>query len=97
MGAVLVYLVIGLFVALLFLQVYFRLRVIKVYKRLVQNEVQFDTGHILNKKRMEAEILPKYPEHKEDILKFVGEMRFSLQIATVLILLILIASFILRT
>lgn len=97
MGTTLMYLVIGLFVALLFLQVYFRLKVIKIYKRLVKNEVQFDTGHIMSKRKMEEEVLPKYPEHKEDILKFVHEMKFSLQIATLLIALILIAGFILRS
>ena len=97
MGSILIYLVIGLFVALLFLQVYFRLRVIKIYKRLVNNEVQFDTSHIMNSRKMEEEVLPKYPEHKDDILKFVNEMKFSLQIATLLIVLILIAGFILRS
>ena len=97
MGSILVYLVIGLFVALLFLQFYFRIRVIKVYKRLVRNEVQFDTSHIMNKRKMEAEVLPRYPEHKEDILKFVHEMRFSLQIASILIVLIMVAGLILRS
>jgi hypothetical protein len=97
MGSILVYLVIGLFVSLLFLQLYFRLRVLKVYKRLVRNEVQFEASHIMNKRKMEQEVLTKYPEHKEDILKFVHEMRFSLQIASLLILLILIAGFILRS
>jgi len=96
MGSFLVYLVIGLFVALLFLQFYFRIRVIKIYKRLVRNEVQFDSSHILNKRKMEEEILPKYPDHQDDILKFVHEMRFSLQIASLLIVLIMVAGFILR-
>lgn len=96
MGYVLVYLVIGLFVGLLFLQLYFRLRVLKVYKKLVQNEVQFETSHIFNKNKMEEEVLSKYPEHKEDILKFVHEMKFSIQIASLLIILIMIAGFLLR-
>ena len=96
MGSVLVYLVIGLFVALLFLQLYFRLKVFKIYKRLVKNEVQFETSHILNKRKMEKEVLPNYPEHKDDILKFVKEMRFSFQIASLLIILIMVAGLILR-
>ena len=97
MGYVLVYLVIGLFVSLLFLQLYFRIRVLKVYRRLVRDEVQFESKHIMSKRKMEEEILPRYPEHKEDILKFVNEMRFSLQIASLLIVLIMIAGLILRT
>ena len=96
MGSVLIYLVIGLFVGLLFLQLYFRLKVLKIYKRLVRNEVQFETAHILNKRKMKEEILPKYPEHEKDILKFVHEMRFSIQIASLLIVLIMVAGFILR-
>lgn len=96
MGYVLVYLVIGLFVGLLFLQVYFRLRVLKVYKRLVKNEVQFDSSHIFNKSKMEKEVLARYPEHKEDVLKFVHEMKFSIQIASLLIVLIMLAGFLLR-
>ena len=63
----------------------------------MNNEVQFDTSHIMNSRKMEEEVLPKYPEHKDDILKFVNEMKFSLQIATLLIVLILIAGFILRS
>ena len=96
MGYVLVYLVIGLFVGLLFVQLYFRFRVLKIYRRLVKNEVQFDTSHILNKKKMESEVLPRYPQHKEDILTFVKEMKFSIQIASLLIVLIMVAGFILR-
>ena len=97
MGPMLVYLIIGLFVGMLFLQLYFRIKVLKIYRKLVRNEVQFETKHILNKKRMAEEVLPKYPEHKEDILLFVKEMRFSIQIATLLIVLIFVAGFILRT
>jgi hypothetical protein len=46
---------------------------------------------------MESEVLSKYPEHKDDILKFVKEMRLSLTIATIFILLIFAAAVILRT
>ena len=91
------YLVIRLFVALLFLQLYFRIRVVKLYRKLVRNEIQFESKHIFSKRKMEEEILPKYPEHRDDIVKFVNEMRFSIQIASLLIVLIMIAGLILRT
>jgi hypothetical protein len=97
MGKTAMYMVIGIFFILVMLQFYFRIRVIKVYKKLVQNKVQFDTSHIFSKKKMESEVLTRYPEHKEDILKFVHEMRFSLQVASVLIILIFIAGYILRS
>ena len=91
------YLVIGLFVALLFLQLYFRIRVVKIYRKLVRNEIQFESKHIFSKRKMEEEILPKYPDHKDDIVKFVNELRFSLQIASLLIVLIMVAGLILRS
>ena len=97
MGPALVYLVIGLFVALLFLQLYFRIRVVKIYRKLVRNEIQFESKHIFSKRKMEEEILPKYPDHKDDIVKFVNELRFSLQIASLLIVLIMVAGLILRS
>jgi len=97
MGVSMMYLVIALFVGLFVMQFYFRLRVVKVYQRLVRNKVEFNAGHIFNNRRMQEEILPKYPEHKDDILKFVKEMKLSLQIASMFIFLIFAAAFILRT
>jgi len=97
LGKSMMYLVIILFVGLFIMQFYFRIRVVKVYQRLVRNKVQFDSSHIFNSKKMESEILPRYPEHKEDILKFIKEMRLSLTIASVFILLIFAAAVILRT
>lgn len=91
------YLVIVLFIGLFCMQFYFRIRVVKVYQKLVRNKVQFDSSHIFNSKKMESEVLSKYPEHKDDILKFVKEMRLSLTIATIFILLIFAAAVILRT
>jgi len=94
---ILIYLVIGLFVAMLFLNVYFRAKVLKVYKRLVNNEVQFDSSHIFNSAKMEKEVLSKYPSHREDILLFVSHITYSIKIASVLIVLITIAGMILKT
>lgn len=97
MGPKMMYLLIGLFIGLFIIQFYFRIRVVKVYQRLVQNRVEFTSKHIFNSKKMEEEVLPKYPEHKEDIVKFVKEMKFSIQIASLFIVLIFAAAFILRT
>lgn len=84
----LIFLIIGLFLGMLFVNIYFRVRVFKHYKVLVQNRVEFGAKHIFSKKRMEAEILPKYPKQKDDILAFVLHMRRSINMATVLALLI---------
>ena len=88
MFILLISVVIGLFIAMLFLNVYFRVRVLKVYKILVQNEVQFGAKHIFNKEKMEEDVIPKYPEQKENIELFVRHMQYSIRMATVLIALI---------
>jgi len=84
----LVTLVIGLFIAVLFLNIYFRVKVFKVYKKLVQAEVQFDAKDVFNMQRIENEVIPKYPENADDIRTFMNHIRYSVRLASVLILLI---------
>ncbi len=88
MDIILISIVIGLFIAMLFVNIYFRIKVLKAYKKLVQNDVVFGTVHFFNTERMEKEILPKYPQHREDILTFVNHIRYSIKMASVLIALI---------
>lgn len=83
-------LVIGLFVAMLFLNVYFRVKVFRSYKTLVQNRVQFGASHIFNRKKLEEEILPQYPEMRGEILTFVRHVTYSTRMASVLLALITI-------
>jgi len=78
----------ALFAAMLFLNLYFRIRVFKVYKKLVQNRVEFEAVHFFNPKKMEQEIYPKYPAMQPDIEIFVRHIRHSIRMATVLIALI---------
>ena len=85
---ILAFLLIGLFVAMLFVNVYFRAKVLKTYKRLVQNRVEFGAAHLFNRKKMEAEVLPKYPNMRQDILDFSNHMQYSIKMASVLIALI---------
>ena len=88
MYTILIFLVIGLFAAMLFLNVYFRVKVFRTYRILVQNRVEFGASHIFNKQKMEQEILPKYPQFRTEITTFVRHMRYSIRMATVLIFLI---------
>ena len=73
---------------MLFVNVYFRVKVLKAYKVLVQNEVEFKPVHVFNKKKMEEEVLPKYPNFKKEITDFCTHIRYSIKMATVLIILI---------
>lgn len=88
MYVMLITIVLALFVAMLFVNVYFRVKVMKTYRKLVQNRVEFGPAHLFNRKKMEAEIYPKYPHMQADIEVFVRHLRYSINMATVLIALI---------
>jgi len=80
--------VIAAFVAMVFLNVFFRVKVFKAYQNLVRNRVEFGPRHLFDKKKMEEEVLPKYPHMREEIETFVRHLRYSIRMATVLIALI---------
>jgi hypothetical protein len=88
MFKLLAFLIIGLFAGMLFLNVYFRAKVLQTYKRLVQNRVEFGAAHIFNKTKMEAEVMSRYPHMRQDIETFVNHMQYSIKMATALIVLI---------
>lgn len=88
MYSLLLFIVIGLFAAMLFLNVYFRVKVLRTYRKLVENRVEFNAAHLFNRQKMEEEIYPQYPHMKADIEVFVNHIRYSMRMATVLIALI---------
>ena len=88
MYILLISIVIGLFIAMLFVNLYFRAKVLKAYGVLVRNKVQFGAAHIFNRKKLEEEILPRYPKFRNEIESFVRHMKFTIQMASVLIALI---------
>ncbi len=88
MYSILLFSVVILFVAVVFLNLYFRIKVMKAYRRLVRDEVQFGPRHILNRQKMKREIFPQYPDHVEDIETFMRYLRFSVRMVSVLTALI---------
>ena len=88
MYLLLISIVIGLFIAMLFLNIYFRVKVFKVYKILVQNKVEFGASHIFNDEKMAREIFPRYPQQIDNIKTFTRHIRYSIKMATVLTTLI---------
>ena len=80
--------VIGLFVAMLFVNLYFRAKVLKVYGVLVRNRVEFGAVHIFSRQKLEEEVLPKYPQFRNEIESFIRHMRYSIRMASVLLVLI---------
>jgi O-antigen/teichoic acid export membrane protein len=97
MYKVLMALVIGLFVALLFLNLYFRAKVLKLYRVLLSKRVEFKQRHIFNQAAMEAEVIPLYPHASDEIREFARHIRFSIKIAVILLLLITVVSYLLYT
>lgn len=88
MYILLISIIIGLFVAMLFVNLYFRAKVLKVYGVLVRNKVEFGAAHIFSREKMEKEILPRYPKFKNEIESFTKHMLYSIKMATVLTALI---------
>ncbi|MCK6693999.1 MAG: hypothetical protein L6Q97_18100 [Thermoanaerobaculia bacterium] len=88
MYVLLISIIIGLFVAMLFVNLYFRAKVFKVYGVLVRNRVQFSAAHFFNREKLETEVLNRYPQFRAEIESFIRHIRFSIQMASVLIFLI---------
>jgi hypothetical protein len=80
--------IILIFLAMLFLNLYFRAKVLKAYRVLVQNQVEFDHRHVFNREKMEREIIPRYPEVADEIRSFSGFLQKSIRMASVLVALI---------
>ncbi|PHI18530.1 hypothetical protein CEQ90_17425 [Lewinellaceae bacterium SD302] len=90
MYILLISIVIGLFVVMLFLNVYFRVKVMKAYKELVQARVDFTAKQIFSKQRIEDELVPLYPAQAEQIRTFSRYLIGSIRMGTVLLALITI-------
>lgn len=90
MYKLLIFIVVGLVFVMLCANIYFRVTVMKAYRKLVQNDVDFKGVHFFDAKKMEEEVLPLYPQHKDEILIFVKNMRYSMKIYTILMVLITI-------
>jgi uncharacterized membrane protein YjfL (UPF0719 family) len=88
MQAFLSALILGTFAAIVFLNLYFRIKVLHHYRKLRDSNVAFDPTHLLNHERLRAEVLPKYPEHADDMMAFAKHIQFSLWCASALIVLI---------
>jgi len=90
MTEVLMFFVAAVFLAMLFVNLYFRIKVLKSYKILVQNRVDFEAKWIFNEKRMESEVIPHHEAMADEIRTFSKHIRFSVKIASILIVLITI-------
>ena len=88
MKPLLVVLILATFVGIVLLNLYFRIKVLGYYRKLRNSNVDFEPSQLLNRARLEAEVLPLYPQHRADIVAFAQHIRFSLRCASALIVLI---------
>lgn len=88
MFVLLVTIVIALFLAMLFVNLYFRAKVLRAYRELVRTDVDFTAAQILSERRMEEEIVTAYPGHAAAIRDFGNYLRRSIRMASVLLVLI---------
>jgi len=88
MQTLLLTIVILLFVAMLGVNLYFRAKVLRAYRILVVNKVDFTPGQIFSTVRVEDEIIPNYPNQAEAIRNFSNYLRRSISMTTVLMALI---------
>lgn len=84
----LIILIVLAFLAMLILNVYFRVKVLKYYRVLVQNRIEFDVKDLLDTKKLREEVVPRYPAFEEEIIKFSTNIRNSVLLAIGMILLI---------
>jgi len=75
------------FVGMLAVNVFFRARVLKAYKKLVRARVEFNGSDMLTQSRIE-ELVERYPAQEEAIRQFTGGIRNTMSLASGLIVLI---------
>jgi len=76
------------FIALFATVVYFRIKVLRSYSKLLDNKIEFEIKHVFNKNLLEKEIIPKYSNHQKLIREFTFGIRLSTQMVTVFMIII---------
>ena len=70
------------FAALLFFNIYFRIRSFRTFKKLADKNIYFTRQHVFDSQRLEQDILRKHPENRDLILSHVKSMKTSMLIST---------------
>lgn len=92
----LAYLIVALFLSLLFLNFYFKKEILKHYRVLYQNRVEFTFAQLFDRSRLEREVLSRYPGQRSDIVAFADKIRRSAILASVLLLGIMALAWIIK-
>ena len=71
----------SLFIGLLVMNLFFRLKLLKLYRKLVEGEVDFPPSMLFNQRKLKEEIVPRYPGYENEILEFSKKLNISIRIA----------------
>ena len=73
---------------MVFLNVYYRIKILKHYRVLRVNRVEFERAHIFNREKLETEVIPRYPQYAEHLYGFSKYLGYTLRMTSVLLVLI---------
>lgn len=71
----------SLFIGLLVLNLFFRIKLLKLYRKLIEGEVDFPPTMLFNRRKLKEEIVPRYPKYESEILEFSRKLNTSIRIA----------------
>ena len=77
------------FTVLFLLNLFFRVKVIKSYRKLSKNGVEFESSAIFSAPKMK-EVILTYPEYEADLLQFSKYLRYTVLMASVFIVITII-------
>lgn len=85
--------IVSTFGGLLFLNFYFRVKALRLYRDLVNNRVQFSIKYFFDEEKLEDELMRNHPEHLELVLRFVRLVKRSINMASALIVVIFLLGY----
>ena len=91
----LLYVVLALFGAMLILNIYFRMNVMRSYRNMVRAGVQATPKELLTKSLLEGKIIPAYKESETEIRTFVKHLKNGFRMTSVLLGLVVLFGYIL--
>ena len=83
----------SVFIGLLVLNLFFRIKLLKLYRKLLEGRVDFPPSYLFNKKKLKEEVVPRYPAYEKEILEFSGKLNTSIRIAFVVFVISLIIGY----
>lgn len=91
----LIYILIALFVCMLIVNMYFRLKVMRAYRDMVRSGVEIRARDLLNSETLETKVIPANKKHEKEIRTFVKHLKNGFRMTSVLLGLVVLFGYIL--